>query len=341
MTIHKAKGLEFDTVIVPGLGRTERMDDSPLVLFHEWGEGQEVERLLAPFPKPGCSDRLYDYLKKVESRKSNLERVRLLYVAATRAKKNLHLLGQAGVKSNGEPTPAKRSMLGDLWPALFDDERDRFRNTAPGASSSPATMSRPPLRRLPDSWTLPDLPVNLAAGASPTATHEPTFEWVGESLRIAGTVVHELLRRGKIEIPSVLVLRRLLAHAGVIPAEIGITLERVTQALERMRNSPRAHWILAEHRDARSEYAVSGVDGVAIVRGKVDRTFVDARGVRWIIDFKTSEHEGGSLDEFLEEQQRRYSDQLTRYARLLIPLGQPVRVGLYFPLLDEWREWAP
>ena len=113
-----------------------------------------------------------------------------------------------------------------------------------------------------------------------------------------------------------------------------------------IQGSGRAQWILSEHRDARSEYAIAGVDRGQIVRGKVDRTFVDHVGiddadVRWIVDFKTSVHLGGSLEEFLDDQQRRYRDQLERYARLLAPLGQPVRVGLYFPLLDEWREWEP
>ena len=77
------------------------------------------------------------------------------------------------------------------------------------------------------------------------------------------------------------------------------------------------------------------------MRGLVDRTFIDEDGVRWIIDFKTSSHEGGGLEAFLEEQQRRYCDQLERYARLFAPQGRPVRLGLYFPLLDGWREWAP
>jgi ATP-dependent helicase/nuclease subunit A len=85
---------------------------------------------------------------------------------------------------------------------------------------------------------------------------------------------------------------------------------------------------------------VTGVVGGEVVRGLVDRTFLDA-GVRWIIDFKTSEHQGGKLEEFLDEQQRRYRDQMERYASILSPLGNPVRLGLYFPLLDEWREWAP
>jgi ATP-dependent exoDNAse (exonuclease V) beta subunit len=340
MTIHKAKGLEFDTVIVPGLGRTDRSDDSALVLFHEWGEGRDVERLIAPIQESGGSNPLYEFLRKMEGRKNDLERVRLLYVAATRAKKSLHLLGQAKAKNNGEPSPARRSMLGDVWPVLFDEERERFTQATGGEPPAAPSSQARTLRRLPISWTLPELPATLSPGPNPAEAHEPSFTWVGESLRIAGTVVHELLRRGSIESPPALLLRRLLTHAGVIPGEIGITLERVTQALARMQSSVRARWILDDHRDARSEYAISGVDGGEIVRGKVDRTFVDADGIRWIIDFKTSEHEGGSLDEFLDEQQRRYRDQLGRYARLLTPLGQPVRVGLYFPLLDEWREWT-
>ena len=76
------------------------------------------------------------------------------------------------------------------------------------------------------------------------------------------------------------------------------------------------------------------------MRGLVDRTFVD-EGIRWIIDFKTSEHQGGNLQAFLDEQQRRYSDQMQRYASILAASGNPVKVGLYFPLLDEWREWPP
>jgi hypothetical protein len=37
----------------------------------------------------------------------------------------------------------------------------------------------------------------------------------------------------------------------------------------------------------------------------------------------------------------RYRDRLERFARLLATLGQATRLGLYFPLLDAWREWSP
>jgi len=72
----------------------------------------------------------------------------------------------------------------------------------------------------------------------------------------------------------------------------------------------------------------------------IDRAFVDAAGVRWIVDYKTSRHEGAGREEFLDREQERYRPQLERYAALMRKLGpEPVRLGLYFPLLGAWREW--
>jgi hypothetical protein len=72
----------------------------------------------------------------------------------------------------------------------------------------------------------------------------------------------------------------------------------------------------------------------------LDRTFVDDQGVRWIIDYKTSAHEGTGRDAFLDSERERYRAQLDRYARLMARIdARPVRLGLYFPLLNGWREW--
>jgi hypothetical protein len=68
---------------------------------------------------------------------------------------------------------------------------------------------------------------------------------------------------------------------------------------------------------------------------------VDASGTRWIVDYKSSTHEGAGLEEFLANQQERYRPQLERYAEFMRLLGpEPIRLGLYFPLLSAWREWA-
>ena len=173
--------------------------------------------------------------------------------------------------------------------------------------------------------------------------HEPTFEWVSDRLRQAGTVVHGFLQRmvpGAPRLPEETAIRAALRHAGVSPHELDSASKRVAQALRKTMASEKGRWILAAHGEVRTEYALTArVDG-EIVRGLIDRTFVDESGVRWVIDFKTSTHEGANLDAFLDEEQRRYRDQMERYARILRPLGRPVRLGLYFPLLDAWREWS-
>ena len=343
LTIHKAKGLEFDTVIVPGLGRRSKRDDKQLVLFHEWRVADGFECLVAPIDEMRAEpDELYGYLQSLDRRKSDWERTRQLYVAATRAKKRLHLMGHVG--NNGEP--ARGSMLSDLWLALSAEERALFHRD--DAAAAPPPAQRPPdvLRRLPETWLLPELPVPVPSRGTPAPDaepHEPSFEWVGESLRHTGTVVHAFVQRMKgVDDPGPdgPAIRRALMHAGVSPLDLEEAAQRVRQSLARIRASRRGRWILEPHEDSHSEYAVTGVVGGEVVRGLVDRTFID-KGVRWIIDFKTSEHQGGKLEEFLDEQQRRYRDQMERYARILALLGNPVRLGLYFPLLDEWREWAP
>jgi hypothetical protein len=69
----------------------------------------------------------------------------------------------------------------------------------------------------------------------------------------------------------------------------------------------------------------------------VDRIFRTAEDVRWIVDYKTSRHEGADREEFLDREQERYREKLEAYALALGP-GETMLV-LYFPLLAAWREW--
>jgi ATP-dependent helicase/nuclease subunit A len=119
---------------------------------------------------------------------------------------------------------------------------------------------------------------------------------------------------------------------------------RVMEALIAVQSDPRGRWILQRRggRDDVREYAVSGQWGGEVVRAVFDRSFIDERGTRWVIDYKTSQHGGGALAEFLDREVERYRPQLQRYALLAQKLGpEPVRVGLYFPLMRAWRAWAP
>jgi hypothetical protein len=75
---------------------------------------------------------------------------------------------------------------------------------------------------------------------------------------------------------------------------------------------------------------------------RLDRTFIDEVGTRWIIDYKTSSHEGGGKKAFLESEVIRYRSQLENYARAISQMGdRNIRVGLYFPLLQALESWEP
>ena len=121
----------------------------------------------------------------------------------------------------------------------------------------------------------------------------------------------------------------------------GAAVERVATAVELTLADERGRWLLdAGHRESATELALTGRFGGEVVSVVIDRTFVDASGVRWIVDYKTSRHEGAGLEAFLDSERERYRPQLERYAALVRMLApEPVRLGLYFPLLGGWREW--
>jgi ATP-dependent exoDNAse (exonuclease V) beta subunit len=336
MTIHEAKGLQFDTVILPGLGRGSGRESTELFLYHEG--------LMAPIQESGGDkDEIYQYLREIDKKKTANELVRLLYVACTRAKSRLHLLGFV-TASNGKPPG--NSLLAVLWKGMDADERQIFVDAAHGPTEEEkAAGPQPSLRRLPLAWRPPEAvpPVKWSRPEERAELErEPTFEWVGDNLRHAGTVVHAILQRlarNPAYQPAAGVIRQSLAQLGVPRTELEATATRVRQAISCTLASPRGQWILSPHQDSRCELSVAArVDGQTL-SGRIDRTFIDSSGTRWIVDFKTSWHEGGGLDRFLDEQHRRYREQLEHYGRLFAAKGAPVRLGLYFPLLDAWREW--
>jgi ATP-dependent helicase/nuclease subunit A len=103
-----------------------------------------------------------------------------------------------------------------------------------------------------------------------------------------------------------------------------------------MLGDARGRWLLGPHADAKSEYRVRVATGNSIYSCIMDRVFRDDAGTRRIVDYKTSGHEGGDVEAFLDRE--RYAGQLARYANS-IGDQDPVMLGLYFPLLTGWREW--
>lgn len=368
MTVHKAKGLEFDTVILPGLGRSPRHDDEKLLHWLErGGESGDSELLLAPISALGeDKNPMAAYLQQLDKARGRFEDSRLLYVAATRAKQRLHLLGHVGLRQTDAGfdlgQPPRDSLLARLWPVVKNNFQSLL--VVPGIelqlhkeANEPAALTSVRTRLALD-WSLPAPPeaVKVAESAMETAVESAAeevleFDWAGETARHVGTVVHRLLQYlGKMGIDNIEpadvrrfepVGRNMLARLGVPRARLKGAVEEICGALQATLEDKRGQWILSvQHQHASCELALSGIGSGGVDRMVIDRTFVDAHGTRWIIDYKTGTHTGGGVDEFLDREQQRYRQQLQRYAVIMSKMEtRPIRLGLYFPLLRGWREW--
>ena len=364
MTIHSAKGLEFDHVILPGLSGGRGSNEKSLLLWtespyqseHE-AEQLDVDLLVAPIKESAeDSSPIYDLIARLQADKENHEAGRVLYVAVTRARRRVHLLAHARINQSGSlGKPNKSSLLAHLWSALKEHFEACLEQQSTMSAPLPTTSDNQvqTLRRLRADWQLPSAPSATQWDATPLPESEDErieFQWAGRAIRHTGTVVHRYLQliatqgmshwnAGKIAAARP-VWRAALYELGTPETELDTACDYVEQALNATLDDPRGQWLLTGHQEQASEYGLSGQYQGGLVNIVIDRTFIDEHGTRWIIDYKTSRHESGDLQTFLDQQQERYRGQLEKYAALMSMMDErPIRLGLYFPLLRGWREW--
>ena len=143
MTIHKAKGLEFEVVIVPDLQAGVRGSKPEMLSWLERGlppeaeasepdeSGAITEFLVAPFQSKG-SDRgeAKKWVDHERRAREKQETRRLFYVAATRACNELHLFARPEYKTGKDDSLSlvepRESLLKTAWPALEEEIQARF-----------------------------------------------------------------------------------------------------------------------------------------------------------------------------------------------------------------------
>ena len=364
MTIHKSKGLEFETVILPGLHRITGGNDSSLLLWDEVvGVDGREHLLVAPIKAKGVGNEApstYDYLKKLEAERNAHEDERLLYVAATRAIRRLHLVGVATAdaeKEDGLKGPAAGSLLKLLWPGVaqpvFVAALANQGAPAVVASSIDPASFIPPLVRLAQVG-LPALLQSTPSGLR-QADNASDLDAAASSKSVeaaVGTLVHRCLeliaQQGLAQwttarVSSLLpAYRRWLMTQGVTMADVDAAASEVVAALATTLASESGRWLLADHPEAAAEQAWSsaltpvanqGELPNAAVNHVIDRIFV-AEGCRWIIDYKTVRQPEVELAQRAEA----FRPQLERYAALFHDDSRPLRMAIYFPLQGRLLE---
>ena len=326
MTIHKAKGLEFEVVIVPDLQAGTGGSKRELLSWLERGlppsaesaspdsASEITEFLVAPFQRKGAdSGKAKQWVDRVRRERESQEARRLLYVAATRAREELHLfarpswkLAKDGSFALAEP---RESLLLKAWPAWESEIRRSFDGWIARAVSTaqpstleslaasagdnllemPSSAPKPTrLRRLPPGFRRDFVDASLPAGDEPLLGAGRLYERHEGGLlsREFGKAVHALLQ----QFAQLLTLQtrevalstltqqqpRIAANiraAGIEPATANRIAAEALQILLQAAGDPLAQWILAPHANAASEVRWTGVVAGSLRTVQVDRVF--------------------------------------------------------------------
>lgn len=349
MTIHKAKGLEFNVVVLAAAGRRTRSSSELAYLFEELGVAFKLD------PPP----MLYTLAKHLDKDQDEMERLRLLYVALTRAKHKLIISSHATPNKDGD-------LVFGAWAKDLVEKAGLTPQDFHRAGHEPfeyATENNYPLRVwcLWDDQPLPDVTLpspdvdrmpetNLRPLYQPIeeAKPEPALEedeavidplsWRATAQdaelpgMVLGNLVHKALHRwcfpGDPRLEDLLEVEAL--RAGLVgEPQRAHAVEQAVALLDRLRQHP----IWAQI-DATSEryhelpYALQVGGGTE--NRYIDLLYHDGNGWQ-IIDFKTDPiHTPGHREELLV----RYAPQVQRYERAVKQLlGVDARSSICF--LDD------
>ena len=347
LTMHAAKGLQWDVVILVGLGKSSGRTNAELMRWVNVPVNGKDGLLMSPRSGVGRTKvPLFEWIGQLEKEKEQYEIARLFYVACTRAKQQLYL--SCHQQKGRIPSGSLMNMIEKHDSQFFGAE---IVYQTESTTDTPKThLQHLQHIRLP---YLPPTPLGSIVAQQQTQSYEEQdnipFSWAGKSARTVGIALHMLLRniaRKGIEHWQTQDSHHAIKHMQYILMDEGLSatwqkqaMEYCKKALQRTLKSQYAAWLLSsQHQDSQTEWPITLLKDNQSQHIILDRSFVE-NGTRWIIDYKTGMHSGGHLHHFLNDEIERYRPQLKRYAQAVSSMSHlPIRCGLYFPMLDEWRE---
>ncbi len=355
MTVHKAKGLEFDHVILPGLSRGKPPDRHGLMRWYERvnNSGQERLFLAVRGARGQNSDPMYELLRYEQEQRFALEDTRLMYIAVTRARQSALLL--ATLQQRDELKPPERSLLATIWPQLRQWSELEIMPLAETSTPAQDAEADPCLlRRLSNPLPVPDLPQVETEASAEDETLSANISGSEQQLRAAqGILVHRALQAltehgaALLQEPELTNMRRYwraqlggLAMDGELEQAVAFIEQSVRQTWE----AKELAWVFdhsGEHSDC--ELALNYMAGSAMKTLRIDRTLLDSDGRRWIIDYKSAEiHEGESQEQFRSRQLQSHGEQLRFYRDVMQQLpterDREIRLALLLTDLPELLE---
>jgi ATP-dependent helicase/nuclease subunit A len=357
LTVHAAKGLEFDYVLVPHLDweplRTGK-NDAPFLMEEVPGAGTAVIALNRPYAQTEQSV-LYYTLGETAKQRSLAEARRLFYVAVTRARKRLQMTGLIKENKAGEFKPAGNSPLGWLWQhypevELYPDVVNLWQEPplAVSLTDELPELSAQPMEpeSLPPAYDIPSepwpyeirFPSQLAA-ETPRAGIELVDRAVDAGARLRGEISHRLLETlslgGNLPEPEA-VAPALLAVAGSATGALKLAQDILAE-IRACQTDPFLARLLAPTLPvAKSEWGLEAWHAPdTLYRGQIDRLVFDGQEW-WLLDYKTARPAAGvDWEIFIQQETEKYRPQLLAYREMAAKLfdvtpPEIINIVLYF-----------
>ncbi|MDY3332088.1 MAG: 3'-5' exonuclease, partial [Pelistega sp.] len=332
MTMHSAKGLEFEEVILFGLHKQPRPDTASLLEI----ESEQGHLLLGSITHTatGKEDQVSRLIRERNKERQSHEVDRLLYVACTRAKEKLHLV----YVQNEDKSPLKSTMLSRfeslIDPALVVEAAEV--EHMPVSQPVGFEVENPYLKRYTLS-TMTQLRQQHQVPAISFSAHQGGA-WVFEDKlpSAIGTTVHYWLEQmglDKLQGWSVdriasagTFIKRQLRHLGVSSSDLEEASQRVIALLSGVLTDEKGRWLLT-HPGATQEWSLFNEEEQNRI---VDLALSTEEG--WlIVDYKTNQRFADeSVDDFKQRLIAMYSEQLKGYANYLQNMdGRTAKTAIY------------
>ena len=317
LTIQRSKGLEFDHVIIPNLNKRTRNEESDLVLY---------DKSTLSIKNPGSDKNLHSYHAYKERKRLDNEKIRLLYVAMTRAKNKCYLIGTVK-KEDDLVIPNSGTFMNILWPFFSN----KFTEIATPEVENSFEKFIPKLRRLNDNFYSGDKRYKRSID-----TEELSFCYPNMSTdiqRFTGNIVHkylEIIVKKQLDIDKILCNKldyteSLYLGKNFKKKDIKIGLNLVKKSLEMLKKTSDGRWILNRYLADNSEVSYLLESNNTTTQHIPDRSFIE-NDIQWIIDYKTP----FSPIKNLAAEAKKHLPQLRLYETIFKENKRVIQKAIYF-----------
>ena len=324
MTVHKSKGLEFDNILVTHLDKSTQKDPTPLIFWDDYHTSQTSLPLIFP---GHVGKKNADFMKDLSKQKLIAENQRLLYVALTRCKHNLHLWMPKETSSTKNSWDNWIRQALTSFPkenVIYHEHIDSQPNSSKQFQAELLTVRQP----IPSQVEVTHNP--------PINTKINTYQ----SGQLFGTLVHDAfqfteVKEGIDTVTSLInrIERKMKAHR-LTDSDL-LKWNKLQQSLV---SDPYISWLF-ESKTCLKEYPITYTSSQGLKSVRIDRLIIENDKI-WIIDIKTQDTD--KLDNVEYETYLQHKNQLEIYSNIIESMNMSsnnIYCAIYYPINAQCIYW--